>query len=77
MSSQIFDIIDEEEDDAAEAPAPRRAQPAQTVVTERIVERVIEKVRSHERERLPHRRKSYTQKANVGGHKVYLAHRRI
>ena len=25
-----------------------------------------------ERERLPHRRKSYTQKAIVGGHKVYL-----
>jgi len=33
---------------------------------------VIEKIRTHERERLPHRRKSYTQKANVGGHKVYL-----
>jgi ribonucleoside-diphosphate reductase alpha chain len=42
------------------------------MVTERIVERVIEKVRSHEREKLPHRRKSYTQKAIVGGHKVYL-----
>jgi ribonucleoside-diphosphate reductase alpha chain len=36
------------------------------------VERVIEKVRSHDREKLPHRRKSYTQKAIVGGHKVYL-----
>src|SRR5439155_23187970 len=43
-----------------------------TVVTERIVERVIEKNRSHDRERLPHRHKSYTQKAIVGGHKVYL-----
>jgi ribonucleoside-diphosphate reductase alpha chain len=42
------------------------------VVTERIVERVVEKVRGRERERLPHRRKSYTQKAIVGGHKVYL-----
>ena len=42
------------------------------MVTERIVERVIEKIRSHEREKLPHRRKSYTQKAIVGGHKVYL-----
>jgi len=77
LASQIFDIIDEEEDDAAEAPAPRAPVPAQatahqTVVTERIVERVIEKIRTHERERLPHRRKSYTQKANVGGHKVYL-----
>ena len=44
----------------------------QTLVTERIVEKVIEKIRVHEREKLPHRRKSYTQKAIVGGHKVYL-----
>ena len=78
LASQVFDLIDEEEDEAADAPAlrsaaPQQQQPAhQTMVTERIVERVIEKVRSHERERLPHRRKSYTQKANVGGHKVYL-----
>lgn len=73
LSSQVFEIIDEEADDAAEAPAPRHLPAAsQTVVTERIVERVIEKVRASERERLPHRRKSYTQKAIVGGHKVYL-----
>ncbi|WP_114391992.1 vitamin B12-dependent ribonucleotide reductase [Oleisolibacter albus] len=52
-----------------EAPAAARA----VQVTERIVERVVEKVvRSHEREKLPHRRKGYTQKASVGGHKVYL-----
>jgi ribonucleoside-diphosphate reductase alpha chain len=68
LSSQVFAFADEE-DDELEAP---RAPAQQTVVTERIVERVIEKVRSHERERLPHRRKSYTQKASVGGHKVYL-----
>ncbi len=61
--------FDDEEDDIQESRAPA---PAQTVVTERIVEKVIEKVRAHERERLPHRRKSYTQKAIVGGHKVYL-----
>jgi ribonucleoside-diphosphate reductase alpha chain len=43
------------------------------VVAERIVERVIERVvASHERRRLPQRRKGYTQKAIVGGHKVYL-----
>ncbi|HET7085011.1 MAG TPA: vitamin B12-dependent ribonucleotide reductase [Rhizomicrobium sp.] len=69
LSSQVFAFADEEEDDLPEAP---RLPAQQTVVTERIVERVIEKVRSHERERLPHRRKSYTQKAIVGGHKVYL-----
>jgi ribonucleoside-diphosphate reductase alpha chain len=67
LSSQVFAFADE--DDDLEAPRPAAAQ---TIVTERIVERVIEKVRSHERERLPHRRKSYTQKAIVGGHKVYL-----
>ena len=70
LSSQTFAGFDDEEDEAmAEAP---RAAPAQTVVTERIVEKVIEKMRKSERERLPHRRKSYTQKAIVGGHKVYL-----
>ncbi len=73
LASSVFSIIDEEDDEAAEAPAPRTNAPVQqTLVTERIVEKVIEKIRVHEREKLPHRRKSYTQKAIVGGHKVYL-----
>ena len=38
-------------------------------MTERIIERVIREVK---RSRLPERRKGYTQKAIVGGHKVYL-----
>ena len=73
LASTVFSLIDEEDDEAAEAPAPRTHAPVQqTVVTERIVEKVIERIRVHEREKLPHRRKSYTQKAIVGGHKVYL-----
>ncbi len=69
-SSLIADEEDDEED-AAEAfaalPAPHRA----SVMAERIVERIVEReVRM--REKLPHRRKGYTQKAIVGGHKVYL-----
>ncbi|WAJ31218.1 vitamin B12-dependent ribonucleotide reductase [Antarcticirhabdus aurantiaca] len=69
-------IADDEEDEevVAEltealiaAPAPARA----AEVAERIVERVIERV-TREREKLPNRRKGYTQKAIVGGHKVYL-----
>jgi ribonucleoside-diphosphate reductase alpha chain len=48
-------------------PAPPRPQP---IVTERIVERVIERERA--RRKLPDRRKGYIQKAAVGGHKVYL-----
>src|SRR5207248_10368604 len=49
-----------------------RARGPRTVGTEGVVERVVENIRRHEREQLPHRRKSYTQKAVVGGHKVYL-----
>jgi ribonucleoside-diphosphate reductase alpha chain len=42
-------------------------------VTERVVEKVVrEYVHLSERHKLPHRRKGYTQKAVVGGHKVYL-----
>jgi ribonucleoside-diphosphate reductase alpha chain len=52
----------------AEPPAARAP-----LVAERIVERVVEKlVQRSERRRLPNRRKGYTQKAIVGGHKVYL-----
>ncbi len=49
----------------AEAPAAPFQQPLQ--VAERIVYRYIAK-----RRRLPERRSGYTQKAIVGGHKVYL-----
>ncbi|MDJ0894798.1 MAG: vitamin B12-dependent ribonucleotide reductase [Alphaproteobacteria bacterium] len=57
-------------EDVIEAPAAQRA----SIVAERIVERVVERVASGppERSRLPDRRKGYTQKATVGGHKVYL-----
>ena len=54
-------IVDEDE-------AEERPQVQQVVeVAERIVERWID-----ERRKLPSRRKGYTQKAVVGGHKVYL-----
>ncbi len=58
-------LLDDEElaEEIAEAAQPERAR----VVAERIVERYVV-----ERRRLPHRRKGYTQKAIVGGHKVYL-----
>ena len=39
---------------------------------EKIVERIVEVEAKREREKLPQRRKGYTQKAIVGGHKVYL-----
>ena len=70
LASQVLQIADDEDDveDLVAQPQAARA----TIVTERIVEKVIERIRARERERLPHRRKGYTQKAIVGGHKVYL-----
>ena len=53
----------------SEEPAKRVLQPA-PIISERIVEKVVERERS--RKRLPDRRKGYIQKAAVGGHKVYL-----
>ncbi len=76
-------VLEEDEDDLSEdtddtasvlekivaAPAAQRAE----IVAERIVERIVERtIRRSDREKLPHRRKGYTQKAMVGGHKVYL-----
>ncbi|MEQ8655275.1 MAG: vitamin B12-dependent ribonucleotide reductase [Kiloniellales bacterium] len=73
LATQLLEGDDEDED-AVDAlieapPAERAAQVAERVV-ERVIERVVE--RDVERERLPGRRKGYTQKAVVGGHKVYL-----
>src|SRR5690349_24410140 len=42
------------------------------IIAERIVERIVEREVARGRERLPQRRKGYTPKAVVGGHKVYL-----
>ena len=47
-------------------------------VTEKIVEKIVERIvyveeeKAQDRAKLPGRRKGYTQKASVGGHKVYL-----
>ena len=49
----------------------RTAAARAAAVTEKIVERVVERL-YRDREKLPNRRKGYTQKAVVGGHKVYL-----
>jgi len=73
LSAQLLSETEDEQEDALEAiaaaPQGKRAQ----LMAERIVERVIERVRlKAEREKLPGRRKGYTQKAVVGGHKVYL-----
>ena len=50
---------------------PMAARTAQ--LSEKVVEKLVERiVVMREREKMPDRRKGYTQKAVVGGHKVYL-----
>ena len=72
LNSQLIQDEDDEED-AVEALMAQSAPAKAAHVAEKIVERIIERVeRQREREKLPNRRKAYTQKAIVGGHKVYL-----
>ncbi len=72
LNSQL--IADEDdEDDAIEAFLDKPAQARAAALAERVVEKVVERITViREREKLPDRRKGYTQKAVVGGHKVYL-----
>ena len=62
-------LIADEEDEAEDAVETLLAKP-QVQKVETIVEKIIEVIKG--REKLPGRRKGYTQKAVVGGHKVYL-----
>jgi len=67
LAASVIEDDDSDEDvveAVVQAPPASRAE----IVAERIIERVIER----ERQRLPDRRKGYTQKALVGGHKVYV-----
>ncbi|MBV1886627.1 MAG: vitamin B12-dependent ribonucleotide reductase [Parvibaculaceae bacterium] len=85
LNSQLLeddDLLDALEDVAEEItmetvsekivaqPAAAQAATLARKMTEKVIKEV-ERERSH-REKLPDRRKGYTQKAIVGGHKVYL-----
>jgi ribonucleoside-diphosphate reductase alpha chain len=72
LQSQLIEDEDDE-DETVETLIASNAPARASVVAEKIVERIVERIeRTRERERLPDRRKGYTQKAVVGGHKVYL-----
>ena len=73
LSQPLASALIEDDEEAEEILANGSMQEKAAVIAEKIVERVIVKeiVRSN-REKLPERRKGYTQKAIVGGHKVYL-----
>jgi ribonucleoside-diphosphate reductase alpha chain len=83
LNSQVLgDDADEQEDAAeqmlADKPQMLRALAAAEKLAKRVAELetklkdAAEREEVRERVKLPNRRKSYTQKATVGGHKVYL-----
>ena len=61
-------LIEDAEDEIAEATPVAAA----AIVAEKVVEKIVVKEVRGKRQPLPHRRRGYTQKAIVGGHKVYL-----
>ncbi|RDJ21319.1 vitamin B12-dependent ribonucleotide reductase [Bosea caraganae] len=69
-------LIADEDDDADDVIDTLYQQPLAaraTQVAEKIVERIVERVeRNREQEKLPTRRKGYTQKAKIGGHTLFL-----
>ena len=73
LSQPLASALVEDDDEAAETLESGTPQEKAVVLAEKIIEKVIikEVAKSH-REKMPDRRKGYTQKAVVGGHKVYL-----
>lgn len=73
LSQPLASALVEDDDEAEEIFLNGSDQEKAIVLAEKIIEKVIIKeiVKSH-REKLPERRKGYTQKALIGGHKVYL-----
>ena len=70
LASQLIEDSDGQADDALDTLIGANVPDRAVILSERIVERIVE--RAQARERLPDRRKGYTQKARVGGRKVYL-----
>ena len=73
LSQPLASALVEDDEEAEEILTSGSNQEKAAVLAEKIVEKIIYKeiIRTN-REKLPERRKGYTQKAIVGGHKVYL-----
>jgi ribonucleoside-diphosphate reductase alpha chain len=73
LNSALIADEGDDSDDAIEALHQQPMTARATQVAEKIVERIVERVeRNREQEKLPTRRKGYTQKAKIGGHTLFL-----
>ena len=74
LSQPLAAALVEDDDEAAEILETGTPHEKAAVLAEKVVEKIIVKeiLKDHERSKMPQRRRGYTQKAVVGGHKVYL-----
>ena len=73
LSQPLAAALVEDDDEAAETLESGTSPEKAAVLAEKIVEKiVIREVAKANRDKMPERRRGYTQKAIVGGHKVYL-----
>ncbi len=72
LSTQtLAELFEDMEDEADEADRPALVATTDTRVVEKVAERVVYRYLARRR-RMPDRRGGYTQKAVIGGHKVYI-----
>ncbi len=72
LSQPLAAALVEDDDEAAEILESGNTHEKAQVLAEKVIEKIVLKEVARGREKLPERRKGYTQKAIVGGHKVYL-----
>ncbi|SHE75984.1 ribonucleoside-diphosphate reductase class II [Litoreibacter ascidiaceicola] len=74
LSQPLAAALVEDDDEAAEILESGSNHEKATVLAEKVIEKIIirEVEKATARTKMPERRKGYTQKAVVGGHKVYL-----
>ncbi|HBZ43583.1 MAG TPA: vitamin B12-dependent ribonucleotide reductase, partial [Maritimibacter sp.] len=72
LSQPLAASLVEDDEEAEEILASGTPHDKAITLAEKIIEKVVIKEVARGREKLPGRRKGYTQKSIVGGHKVYL-----
>jgi len=72
LSQPLAAALVEDDEEAEEILATGSAQEKAATLAEKVIEKVVIKEVARGRSKMPTRRKGYTQKSIVGGHKVYL-----
>jgi ribonucleoside-diphosphate reductase alpha chain len=71
LSASLIDEVNGDFEEDEVQPQPVAAAPTTTQVVEKVSERMVYRYLA-KRRRMPDRRGGYTQKATIGGHKVYI-----